>query len=216
MFVEGVCLRARGGGVSGKAPRRSRKPLWKKDSGQNRKQTNEMICGLIEHRLSMKSFSVVAVRGEKTKRKEWRKVHNLQKKGHKRARRDTEGSCLWDKSFLIHHKGRDVSCHLTCSRNFRNDNPLRLERAAQTREEGWGELQGSIELLLVQKVKIEADKEGSHTLRARVCVVMGTQLSEEQAYFHHKVFVLVNVMHFYKLSLPHTHTTFVTTITIVP
>lgn len=39
------------------------------------------------------------------------------KKGHERADRETEGGRRWDKSFQEHHRGLDVSCHLTCG-NF--------------------------------------------------------------------------------------------------
>ncbi len=45
-----------------------------KDSGQSHKQTNELICWLIEHRLSIKSLSMFAVlKNKREERKERRK-----------------------------------------------------------------------------------------------------------------------------------------------
>lgn len=69
-----------------------------KDSGQSHKQTNELICWLIEHRLSIKSLSMFAVpknkEEKKDRRKERKKVNNSQKKGHERANWETEGGRL--------------------------------------------------------------------------------------------------------------------------
>lgn len=134
-----------------------------KDLGQSHKQTNELICWLIEHRLSIKSPSMFAVlKNKKGERKE-------KQKGHDGTNWETEGGRLWDKSFLKHHKGLDVTCHLTC-RNFRNDTtPPKLKGKEQTQEEGWDGLHGRTEILFC--AKRESSWEGGIE-RVHVCVYM--------------------------------------------
>lgn len=77
-------------------------------------------------------------RGNKEKERRDRKKEKKRtahRKGHESTNWETEGGRLWDKSFLKHHKGLDVSCHLTCGK-FGNDNSPQVEREGTNTRKG--------------------------------------------------------------------------------
>lgn len=127
------------------------------------------------------------------------------KKGHERADRETEGGRRWDKSFQEHHRGLDVSCHLTCG----NFTPHQVGREGTNMRRGVRRVAGQdwktfFFFFWGAKKRIQAEKEGlyvcacaslqlqhdlwvSPPMSPRTTDVMGARLSKEQAYFHHTV-----------------------------